>query len=100
MGSAAKPLHLTVGDRGDQEEMKNKSRSRGCAEGWLRCGVIFVGRVGSAGVSAGEGIKPSHPDVPLQRQGKGADTLKTSSGARGSHWGGYFPVSSKAAQST
>lgn len=65
MGSAAKPLHLTVGERGDQEEMKNKSRSRGCAEGWLRRGVIFVGGVGSAGVTPGEGIKHSHPDMSL-----------------------------------
>lgn len=70
MGSAAKPLHLTVGERGDREEMKNKSRSRGCAEGWLRRGVIFAGRVGSAGVTAGEGIRHSHP-------GTGADALKT-----------------------
>lgn len=65
MGSAAKPLHLTVGERGDQEEMKNKSRNQGCAEGWLRRGVIFIGRVGSAGVTAGEGIKHSHPDMPV-----------------------------------
>lgn len=42
--------------------MKNKSQSWGCAEAGLRHGVISVGRVGSAGVTAGERIKGSHPD--------------------------------------
>lgn len=62
-GSAAKPLHLAGGEKGEQEEIKNKSQSQGCAEGRLQHGVIFVGRVGSAGVVVGEGSKHSHPEV-------------------------------------
>lgn len=51
-----------MGEGGDQEEMKNKSQRQGCAEGWFQIGVIFVSRVGSVGVTVGEGIKHSHPD--------------------------------------
>lgn len=72
-GSAAKPLGLTGGERGEQEEMKNKSQSRGCAEE-LRAGVIFVSRVGSVGVTTGERIKHSHPDKRMclcKGRGKG-----------------------------
>lgn len=42
--------------------MKNKSQSWGCAEGQLRHCVIFASRVGSMGVTEGEGIKRLHPD--------------------------------------
>lgn len=72
--------------------MKNKSRSRGCAEGRLRRGVIPVGRVGSAG----EGINRWHPEEPAG--GKGEQLQKAAGGQVLLGW--LYPGDGRVGQST
>lgn len=62
--------------------------------GRLRRGVISVGRVGSAGITAGEGIKRSHPDKQtcLCKGGGKRESCSENQQEGRSHWGGFTPV--------
>lgn len=101
MGSTAKPLHLTVGERGDQEEMKNKSQSRGCAEGWLQRGVVFVGQGGLCGGHRGRRGLSTHIQTWLCKgKGKGQILCKPTGEQGRSHQGVCILVGSTAGGST